>query len=80
MDFPWSLFTGTSFRADTPLQLVGGLNLQEEMAPPLSHPSGETLEESMARLERGLTSGTLLLQFEVRIYKHVYVCGGCTSA
>ncbi|XP_036414108.1 tyrosine-protein phosphatase non-receptor type 3 [Colossoma macropomum] len=59
---------GVSLRAEAPLQLGGGLNLQEEMAPPLSHPSGETLEESMARLERGLTSGTLLLQFE-KLYR-----------
>uniref|UniRef100_A0AAR2KI19 protein-tyrosine-phosphatase n=1 Tax=Pygocentrus nattereri TaxID=42514 RepID=A0AAR2KI19_PYGNA len=55
---------GISLRAETPLQFGGGLNLQEEMAPPLSYPSGETLEEAMVRLERGLTSGTLLLQFE----------------
>uniref|UniRef100_A0AAR2J468 protein-tyrosine-phosphatase n=1 Tax=Pygocentrus nattereri TaxID=42514 RepID=A0AAR2J468_PYGNA len=55
-------------KAETPLQFGGGLNLQEEMAPPLSYPSGETLEEAMVRLERGLTSGTLLLQFE-KLYR-----------
>ncbi|KAI4883616.1 hypothetical protein NFI96_000836 [Prochilodus magdalenae] len=55
---------GVSLRVETPLQLGGGLNLQEEMPSPVSHPSGETLEESMARLERGLNSGTLLMQFE----------------
>uniref|UniRef100_A0AAR2KR52 protein-tyrosine-phosphatase n=1 Tax=Pygocentrus nattereri TaxID=42514 RepID=A0AAR2KR52_PYGNA len=59
---------GISLRAETPLQFGGGLNLQEEMAPPLSYPSGETLEEAMVRLERGLTSGTLLLQFE-KLYR-----------
>uniref|UniRef100_A0AAR2K294 protein-tyrosine-phosphatase n=1 Tax=Pygocentrus nattereri TaxID=42514 RepID=A0AAR2K294_PYGNA len=32
------------------------------------YPSGETLEEAMVRLERGLTSGTLLLQFE-KLYR-----------
>uniref|UniRef100_A0A8B9HDP9 protein-tyrosine-phosphatase n=1 Tax=Astyanax mexicanus TaxID=7994 RepID=A0A8B9HDP9_ASTMX len=46
----------------------GGLNLQEEMPPPPSHPSGESLEESMARLEKGLSSGTLLMQFE-KLYR-----------
>uniref|UniRef100_A0A8B9HDL9 protein-tyrosine-phosphatase n=1 Tax=Astyanax mexicanus TaxID=7994 RepID=A0A8B9HDL9_ASTMX len=32
------------------------------------HPSGESLEESMARLEKGLSSGTLLMQFE-KLYR-----------
>ncbi|XP_066529806.1 tyrosine-protein phosphatase non-receptor type 3 [Hoplias malabaricus] len=59
---------GVSLRAETSLQLGGGLILQEEMPPSPSHPSGETLEESMARLDRGLTSGTLLLQFE-KLYR-----------
>uniref|UniRef100_A0A8B9HEV1 protein-tyrosine-phosphatase n=1 Tax=Astyanax mexicanus TaxID=7994 RepID=A0A8B9HEV1_ASTMX len=40
----------------------------EEMPPPPSHPSGESLEESMARLEKGLSSGTLLMQFE-KLYR-----------
>uniref|UniRef100_A0A8B9J965 protein-tyrosine-phosphatase n=1 Tax=Astyanax mexicanus TaxID=7994 RepID=A0A8B9J965_ASTMX len=34
----------------------------------LYHPSGESLEESMARLEKGLSSGTLLMQFE-KLYR-----------
>ncbi|KAG9283593.1 tyrosine-protein phosphatase non-receptor type 3 [Astyanax mexicanus] len=59
---------GISLRAEPTLQIGGGLNLQEEMPPPPSHPSGESLEESMARLEKGLSSGTLLMQFE-KLYR-----------
>lgn len=55
---------GVTVRAETTLQFGGGLNLIEETPPSPSHPSGESLDESMIRLERGLASGTLLLQFE----------------
>ncbi|XP_060756127.1 tyrosine-protein phosphatase non-receptor type 3 isoform X2 [Neoarius graeffei] len=55
---------GISLRAETALQFPGSFSLQEEIPPSPGHPSGETLHESMTRLERGLTSGTLLMQFE----------------
>ncbi|KAI5620859.1 tyrosine-protein phosphatase non-receptor type 3, partial [Silurus asotus] len=55
---------GVSLRAETTLQFPGSFGIQGEIPPSPSHPSGETLQESMARLERGLTSGTLLMQFE----------------
>ncbi|XP_062842012.1 tyrosine-protein phosphatase non-receptor type 3 [Trichomycterus rosablanca] len=55
---------GVSVRADTPLQFGAALSLPEEIPQSPSHPPGESLEESMARLEKGLNSGTLLMQFE----------------
>lgn len=67
------VFTGISLRAETPLQFPGSFSLQEEIPPSPGHPSGETLHESMTRLERGLTSGTLLMQFEVRMYNYAHV-------
>ncbi|XP_076868824.1 tyrosine-protein phosphatase non-receptor type 3 isoform X1 [Brachyhypopomus gauderio] len=54
---------GVSVRAETMVQ-VSGPSLQDETQPPPSHPSGETLEDTMNRLERALLSGTLLMQFE----------------
>uniref|UniRef100_A0A8C1J0P3 protein-tyrosine-phosphatase n=1 Tax=Cyprinus carpio TaxID=7962 RepID=A0A8C1J0P3_CYPCA len=45
-----------------------GLTLPCEISPLSTQPSGETLEESMTRLERGLVTGTLLLHFE-KLYK-----------
>lgn len=57
------IFTGVSLRVEPTLQL--GLTLPGEISPLSTHPSGETLEESMARLEKGLVTGTLLLHFEV---------------
>ncbi|TSK20251.1 Tyrosine-protein phosphatase non-receptor type 3 [Bagarius yarrelli] len=59
---------GISVRAETSLQFAGSFSFQEEVPPSPGHPSGETLQESMNRLERGLTSGTLLMQFE-KLYK-----------
>ncbi|KAG7317820.1 hypothetical protein KOW79_018855 [Hemibagrus wyckioides] len=55
---------GVSLRAETSLQFPGRFNLPEEIPPSPGHPSGESLQESMNRLERGLNSGTLLLQFD----------------
>ncbi|XP_053343530.1 tyrosine-protein phosphatase non-receptor type 3 [Clarias gariepinus] len=55
---------GISLRAEASLQFPGSFNLQDEIPPSPGHPSGESLEDSMTRLERGLTSGTLLMQFE----------------
>ncbi|KAF4075935.1 hypothetical protein AMELA_G00224600 [Ameiurus melas] len=55
---------GISLRAETPLQFPGSFSVQEEIPPSPAHPSGETLDESMTRLERGLNSGTLLMKFE----------------
>ncbi|ROL47774.1 Tyrosine-protein phosphatase non-receptor type 3 [Anabarilius grahami] len=55
---------GVSLRAEPTLQLGEGLTLPGEISPLSTQPSGETLEESMTRLERGLVTGTLLLQFE----------------
>lgn len=60
------MFTGISLRAETQLQLPGSFTLEEDIPPSPGHPPGETLQESMTRLDRGLTSGTLLLKFEVR--------------
>lgn len=59
------MFTGVSLRAEPTLQLGDGLVLPSEISPMHSRPPGETLEESMTRLEKGLITGTLLLQFEV---------------
>ncbi|XP_027028180.2 tyrosine-protein phosphatase non-receptor type 3 isoform X1 [Tachysurus fulvidraco] len=59
---------GVSLRAETSLQFPGSFSLQEEIPPSPGHPSGETLQESMNCLERGLTSGTLLMQFE-KLYR-----------
>lgn len=67
----YCVFIGISLRAETPLQFPGSFSLQEEIPPSPAHPSGETLHESMTRLERGLNSGTLLMKFEVSIYKNV---------
>uniref|UniRef100_A0A673JM34 protein-tyrosine-phosphatase n=1 Tax=Sinocyclocheilus rhinocerous TaxID=307959 RepID=A0A673JM34_9TELE len=47
---------------------VHGLTLPGEISPLSTQPSGETLEESMTRLERGLVTGTLLLHFE-KLYR-----------
>lgn len=66
------MFTGVSLRAEPTLQLGDGLTLPSEISPMSSRPPGETLEESMTRLERGLVTGTLLLQFEVRICYSAY--------
>uniref|UniRef100_A0A8C2JW25 protein-tyrosine-phosphatase n=1 Tax=Cyprinus carpio TaxID=7962 RepID=A0A8C2JW25_CYPCA len=52
---------------DKPLNSEG-LTLPCEISPLSTQPSGETLEESMTRLERGLVTGTLLLHFE-KLYK-----------
>lgn len=60
------MFTGVSLRVEPTLQLGDGLTLPGEISPMSIRPPGETLEESMTRLERGLVTGTLLLQFEVR--------------
>lgn len=68
------VFTGISLRAETQLQLPGSFSVPEEIPPSPGHPSGETLQESMSRLDKGLISGTLLMQFEVSIYMHVHVC------
>lgn len=57
---------GVSLRVEPTLQL--GLTLPGEISPLSTHPSGETLEESMARLEKGLVTGTLLLHFE-KLYR-----------
>ncbi|XP_026084293.1 tyrosine-protein phosphatase non-receptor type 3-like isoform X1 [Carassius auratus] len=59
---------GVSLRAEPTLQLGEGLPLPGEISPLSTQPSEETLEESMTRLERGLVTGTLLLQFE-KLYK-----------
>uniref|UniRef100_A0A8C1J0Y4 protein-tyrosine-phosphatase n=1 Tax=Cyprinus carpio TaxID=7962 RepID=A0A8C1J0Y4_CYPCA len=59
---------GVSLRAEPTLQLGEGLTLPCEISPLSTQPSGETLEESMTRLERGLVTGTLLLHFE-KLYK-----------
>ncbi|XP_030639282.1 tyrosine-protein phosphatase non-receptor type 3 [Chanos chanos] len=55
---------GVTMRVEAPLQFDSGLSFPGDLPPSPQRPSGETLEESMARLERGLHSGTLLLQFE----------------
>lgn len=70
-------FTGISLRAETQIQLPGSFSFPEEIPPSPGHPSEETLQESMTRLDRGLTSGTLLMQFEVRIYKHMHMRYAC---
>ncbi|TRY84566.1 hypothetical protein DNTS_001311 [Danionella cerebrum] len=57
---------GVSLRAENTLQL--GLSISGDVSPLSARPIGETLEESMARLERGLVTGTLLLHFE-KLYK-----------
>uniref|UniRef100_A0A673JIB7 protein-tyrosine-phosphatase n=1 Tax=Sinocyclocheilus rhinocerous TaxID=307959 RepID=A0A673JIB7_9TELE len=59
---------GVSLRAEPTLQLGEGLTLPGEISPLSTQPSGETLEESMTRLERGLVTGTLLLHFE-KLYR-----------
>lgn len=61
-------------RAEPTLQLGEGLALPGKISPLSTQPSGETLEESMTRLERGLVTGTLLLQFEVGEWKHFTAC------
>lgn len=40
-------------------------NLPESRLPICSEYGGDTLEESMEQLRKGLESGTLLIQFEV---------------
>uniref|UniRef100_A0A673M7Z2 protein-tyrosine-phosphatase n=1 Tax=Sinocyclocheilus rhinocerous TaxID=307959 RepID=A0A673M7Z2_9TELE len=50
------------------VDLGEGLALPGEISPLSAQPSGETLEESMTRLERGLVTGTLLLHFE-KLYR-----------
>uniref|UniRef100_A0A672SHT9 Trichohyalin-like n=1 Tax=Sinocyclocheilus grahami TaxID=75366 RepID=A0A672SHT9_SINGR len=45
-----------------------GLTLPGEISPLSTQPSGETPEESMTRLEKGLVTGTLLLHFE-KLYR-----------
>uniref|UniRef100_A0A671M8H2 protein-tyrosine-phosphatase n=1 Tax=Sinocyclocheilus anshuiensis TaxID=1608454 RepID=A0A671M8H2_9TELE len=45
-----------------------GLTLPGEISSLSTQPSGETLEESMSRLEKGLVTGTLLLHFE-KLYR-----------
>lgn len=40
-------------------------NLPESLLPNCSEYGGDTLEESMEQLRRGLESGTVLIQFEV---------------
>ena len=40
-------------------------NLPESLLPICSEYGGDTLEESMEQLRRGLESGTVLIQFEV---------------
>lgn len=60
------MFTGVSLRVEPTLQLGDGLTLPGEISPMSIRTPGETLGESMTRLERGLVTGTLLLQFEVR--------------
>uniref|UniRef100_A0A671M4V0 protein-tyrosine-phosphatase n=1 Tax=Sinocyclocheilus anshuiensis TaxID=1608454 RepID=A0A671M4V0_9TELE len=47
---------------------VDGLTLPGEISSLSTQPSGETLEESMSRLEKGLVTGTLLLHFE-KLYR-----------
>uniref|UniRef100_A0A672QZ80 Protein tyrosine phosphatase non-receptor type 3 n=1 Tax=Sinocyclocheilus grahami TaxID=75366 RepID=A0A672QZ80_SINGR len=59
---------GVSLRVEPTLQLGEGLALPGEISPLSAQPSGETLEESMTRLERGLVTGTLLLHFE-KLYR-----------
>ncbi|XP_043118008.1 tyrosine-protein phosphatase non-receptor type 3 isoform X2 [Puntigrus tetrazona] len=59
---------GVSLRVEPTLQLGEGLTLPGEIAPLSAKPSGETIEESMSRLERGLVTGTLLLHFE-KLYR-----------
>uniref|UniRef100_A0A671MUE0 protein-tyrosine-phosphatase n=1 Tax=Sinocyclocheilus anshuiensis TaxID=1608454 RepID=A0A671MUE0_9TELE len=50
------------------VDLGEGLALPGEISPLSAQPSGEMLEESMTRLERGLVTGTLLLHFE-KLYR-----------
>lgn len=71
------VLVGVSLRAETSLPFPGRFNLPEEIPPSPGHPSGESLQESMNRLERGLNSGTLLLQFDVRISRHVRMPWAC---
>ncbi|RXN30416.1 tyrosine- phosphatase non-receptor type 3-like protein [Labeo rohita] len=59
---------GVSLRAEPTLQLGEGLTLPGEISSLSIQPSGETLDESMTRLERGLVTGTLLLHFE-KLYR-----------
>uniref|UniRef100_A0A671N0S3 protein-tyrosine-phosphatase n=1 Tax=Sinocyclocheilus anshuiensis TaxID=1608454 RepID=A0A671N0S3_9TELE len=59
---------GVSLRVEPTLQLGEGLALPGEISPLSAQPSGEMLEESMTRLERGLVTGTLLLHFE-KLYR-----------
>uniref|UniRef100_A0A672SFA1 protein-tyrosine-phosphatase n=1 Tax=Sinocyclocheilus grahami TaxID=75366 RepID=A0A672SFA1_SINGR len=59
---------GVSLRAEPTLQLGEGLTLPGEISPLSTQPSGETPEESMTRLEKGLVTGTLLLHFE-KLYR-----------
>uniref|UniRef100_A0A671N0Q8 protein-tyrosine-phosphatase n=1 Tax=Sinocyclocheilus anshuiensis TaxID=1608454 RepID=A0A671N0Q8_9TELE len=55
-------------KVEPTLQLGEGLALPGEISPLSAQPSGEMLEESMTRLERGLVTGTLLLHFE-KLYR-----------
>ncbi|XP_065116918.1 tyrosine-protein phosphatase non-receptor type 3 [Paramisgurnus dabryanus] len=68
---------GVSLRAEPTLQL--GLTLPGEISPMCSRTSGETLEESMTRLEKGLVTGTLLLQFEKLDKKKVGMLISCAK-
>lgn len=68
------LFTGVSLRVEPTLQLGEGLTLPGEISPLSAQPSGETLEESMTRLEKGLVTGTLLLHFEVGACEYFTAC------
>ncbi|KAA0703307.1 Tyrosine-protein phosphatase non-receptor type 3 [Triplophysa tibetana] len=70
---------GVSLRAEPTLQLGDGLTLPGEISPMSSRPLGETLEESMTRLERGLVTGTLLLQFEKLDRKKVGMLFSCAK-
>lgn len=61
---------GVSLRAVPSLQIDLGLSLLGDVSPspPGSQAQEQSLEESMSRMERGILTGTLLLQFE-KLYR-----------
>ena len=65
---------GVSLRAVPSLQIDLGLSLLGDISQTASQAPGQSLEDSMSRLEKGVLTGTLLLQFEVRQKDGVCVC------
>ncbi|XP_062395371.1 tyrosine-protein phosphatase non-receptor type 3 isoform X1 [Sardina pilchardus] len=59
---------GVSLRAVPSLQIDLGLSMLGEISETANQAPGQSLEESMTRLERGVMTGTLLMQFE-KLYR-----------